>query len=127
MAKQRYEGGCHCGRVRFLVHGDLATATICNCSICTKKGFVHLIVPPADFELLAGREALTTYRFGTGIAQHHFCQTCGVHPFYVPRSDPNSIDVNVRCLAGVDVDRLELPRFDGQNWEAANAGRVPWR
>jgi len=127
MAKQRFEGSCHCGQVRFVVHGDLATAATCNCSICTKKGFVHFIVPPADFELLTGREALATYQFGTKIAKHHFCRTCGVAPFYIPRSDPNSIDVNVRCLAGVDVDRLELPCFDGQNWEAANAAKVPWR
>jgi len=127
MAKQRYAGSCHCGRVRFIVHGDLATAAVCNCSICTKKGFVHFIVPPTDFELVSGREELSTYRFGTGIAQHQFCRTCGVHPFYIPRSDPNSIDINVRCLEGVDVDGLELARFDGQNWEEANAGRVPWR
>jgi hypothetical protein len=127
LAKQRYEGSCHCGQVRFVVHGDLATAAVCNCSICTKKGFVHFIVPPADFELLAGREALATYQFGTMIAKHHFCKTCGVAPFYIPRSDPHSIDVNVRCLAGVDADRLELPCFDGQNWEAANASQVPWR
>ncbi len=127
MAKQRYEGGCHCGRVRFVVRGDLATAAICNCSICTRKGFVHFIVPPADFELISGREALATYQFGTRIAQHHFCRTCGVHPFYIPRSDPHSIDVNVRCLEGVDVDRLKVSRFDGQNWDEANAGQVPWR
>lgn len=127
MAKQRYEGGCHCGRVRFVVHGDLATAAICNCSICTRKGFVHFIVPPAEFELLSGREALATYQFGTRIAQHHFCRTCGIHPFYIPRSDPNSIDVNARCLEGVDANRLEVSRFDGQNWEEANTGKVPWR
>jgi hypothetical protein len=127
MAKQRYEGSCHCAQVRFVVHGDLATAALCNCSICTKKGFVHFIVPPADFELLAGLEALATYQFGTKIAKHHFCKICGVPPFYIPRSDPNSIDVNVRCLAGVDVERLELPCFDGQNWEQANAAKVPWR
>lgn len=127
MAKQRYDGGCHCGRVRFVVYGDLATAAVCNCSICTRKGFVHFIVPPADFELLSGREALATYQFGTRIAQHHFCRTCGVHPFYIPRSDPNSIDVNARYLEGVDVNRLEVSRFDGQNWEEANTGKVPWR
>lgn len=113
--------------VRFVVYGDLATAAVCNCSICTRKGFVHFIVPPADFELLSGREALATYQFGTRIAQHHFCRTCGVHPFYIPRSDPNSIDVNARCLEGVDVNRLEVSRFDGQNWEEANTGKVPWR
>ena len=68
-------GGCHCGRVRFRVTADLARITECNCSICTKKGFLHLIVPPEQFELLSGADALTTYRFNTGTAKHTFCLT----------------------------------------------------
>src|SRR5579871_2802305 len=113
------EGGCHCGRVRFRVTGDLAQTTVCNCSICTKKGFLHLIVPPEQFELLSGEDALTTYRFGTGAASHTFCSTCGIHGFYVPRSDPNKIDVNVNCLDGVDIEAIRPKLFDGQNWEQA--------
>jgi hypothetical protein len=114
-----YEGRCHCGRVRFRVTGDLAAVIECNCSICTKKGFLHLIVPPDRFELLGGGEELTTYRFNTGAARHSFCRHCGVHPFYVPRSDPDKIDVNVRCLEGVDPEALRPVTFDGQNWETA--------
>jgi hypothetical protein len=114
-----YEGGCHCGLVRFRVTGDLGTVIECNCSICTKKGFLHLIVPPACFELLGGREELATYRFNTGAAVHTFCRHCGVHPFYVPRSDPDKIDVNVRCLDGIDPGALRPGAFDGQNWETA--------
>src|SRR5271156_7257609 len=95
-------GGCHCGRVRFRVTAELSPVTECNCSICAKKGFLHLIVPPEALELLSGTDALTTYRFNTGVAQHTFCANCGMHPFYVPRSDPDKIDVNVRCLDGVD-------------------------
>ena len=95
--------------------------------MCSKKGFLHLIVPPESFELISGRDALTTYRFNTGVAQHTFCSTCGIHPFYVPRSDPDKIDVNVRCLDGVDVSKIEVKEFDGKNWEHAMAGRVPWR
>jgi hypothetical protein len=87
---QVYEGGCHCGRVRFRVTADLSRVTECSCSVCAKKGFLHLIVPPEKFELLRGKDALTTYQFNTGIAQHTFCATCGIHPFYVPRSDPRS-------------------------------------
>ena len=120
-------GGCHCGRVRFRVTADLSRVTDCNCSICTKKGFLHLIVPPQAFELLSGREALTTYRFNTGTAQHTFCATCGMHPFYVPRSDPDKIDVNVRCLDDVDISAIKVQPFDGRNWEHAIAERVPWR
>jgi hypothetical protein len=126
-APRAYEGGCHCGRVRFRVTASLDRVTYCNCSICSKKGFLHLIVAPQQFELLRGNDALTTYRFNTGVAQHTFCSTCGIHPFYVPRSDPDKIDVNVRCLDGVDIAALTIREFDGRNWEHAMTGRVPWR
>jgi hypothetical protein len=120
-------GACHCGRVRFRVTAELDAVTECNCSICTKKGFLHLIVPPEQFELLSGSDALTGYRFNTGTARHTFCATCGIHPFYVPRSDPDKIDVNVRCLDGVDLASLKVNYFDGRNWEQAIAKKVPWR
>jgi hypothetical protein len=126
MAKT-YTGGCHCGRVRFKVTADLAGITDCNCSICTKKGFLHLIVPPAQFELLSGEADLTTYQFNTNTAKHTFCRVCGIHPFYVPRSDPDKIDVNLRCLDDVDLPAVKVHGFDGRNWEASMQERVPWR
>jgi hypothetical protein len=112
-----HEGGCHCGAVRFRVRVRAYEAVECNCSICAKKGFLHLIVPPEDFELLAGEQALETYRFNTGIAKHRFCRRCGVHPFYTPRSHPDRVDVNVRCLDDQLADRFRIVPFDGQNWE----------
>jgi hypothetical protein len=122
---QVYEGGCHCGRVRFRARLDLDRLLECNCSICTKKGFVHLIVPPEDFELLSGKDALTTYRFNTGTAQHTFCSHCGIHAFYVPRSDPDKFSVNARCLDGIDAAQLRPKRhFDGRNWEEAQHQRI---
>jgi hypothetical protein len=121
------EGGCHCGRVRFRVSAELAGVTNCNCSICTRKGFLHLIVTRDQFELISGNDDLTTYRFNTGVAQHMFCKHCGVHPFYVPRSDPDKIDVNVRCLDDIDLTAIEIKEFDGRNWEAAIQHEVPWR
>jgi hypothetical protein len=122
-----YEGGCHCGRVRFRVTAELAGIAYCNCSVCTKKGFLHLIVPPEQFELLSGEDALSTYQFNTGTAKHTFCRHCGIHAFYVPRSDPDKIDVNVRCLDGVDLTKIEVAQFDGRNWEDAIKGPVSWR
>jgi hypothetical protein len=122
-----YEGGCHCGTVRFRVTADLDRVSECNCSMCAKKGFLHLIVAPERFELLAGADALATYEFNTRVAKHHFCRTCGIHSFYVPRSDPDKIDVNVRCLDGVDPGSLRITRFDGRHWEEAIARDVPWR
>ena len=113
------EGGCHCGSVRFRVRVENFAATDCNCSICTKKGFLHLIVPPELFELIKGAEALSTYTFNTGVAQHRFCNHCGMHPFYTPRSHPDQIDVNIRCLDGDAWRRFALTPFDGKHWEAS--------
>jgi hypothetical protein len=124
---QTYEGGCHCGRVRFRVTADLDTVTVCNCSICTKKGILHLIVPPEHFQLISGQDALTTYEFNTRTAKHTFCKTCGIHPFYVPRSDPDKIDVNARCLDGIDLAAIRPKYFDGKHWEEAIEKDVPWR
>ena len=112
-----YEGGCHCGKVRFRVVVDKQEADDCNCSICSKKGFLHLIVPPESFTLLSGAEDLTTYTFNTGVAKHTFCRHCGIHPFYRPRSHPDCFDVNVRCLDGDALSRFRLVPFDGANWE----------
>src|SRR3981081_828260 len=120
------EGGCPCARVRFRVTADLDGVTICNCSICAKKGILHLIVPPERFELLSGRDDLTTYRFNTGVAQHTFCKVCGIHPFYVPRSDPDKIDVNARCLDDIDLAAISPTPFDGKNWEGDRQARLPW-
>ena len=124
---QTYEGGCHCGRVRFRVTAELTGIADCNCSVCTKKGFLHLIVPPKQFELLSGADDLSTYQFNTGTARHSFCRHCGIHPFYVPRSDPDKIDVNVRCLDDIDLTTLKITPFDGRNWEDAIEKPVSWR
>jgi len=122
-----YEGGCHCGRVRFRVTAELTGIADCNCSVCTRKGFLHLIVPPEQFELLSGEDALSTYQFNTGTAKHTFCRHCGIHAFYVPRSDPDKIDVNVRCLDDIDLTTLTITPFDGRNWEDTIEGPVSWR
>jgi hypothetical protein len=112
-----YEGGCHCGAVRFQVVVDNHKADDCNCSICQKKGFLHLIVQREKFTLLQGEEAITTYTFNTGVAQHKFCKNCGIHSFYIPRSHPDCVDVNVRCLDGDVISNFDIVPFDGKNWE----------
>ncbi len=114
-----YRGGCHCGRVAFEIDGECDEVVECNCSICRKKAYLHWIVPGDRFRLLTPADALATYTFNTRTARHHFCPACGVAAFYVPRSDPDKIDVNARCLDGVDVTRLRVRRFDGRNWEDA--------
>lgn len=110
-------GGCHCGAVRFRALVRTWEALDCNCSMCTKKALLHLIVAEADFELVAGAEHLATYTFGTRVAKHHFCRSCGIHPFYRPRSHPDAYDVNVRCFDGDAAARFRVLPFDGRNWE----------
>ena len=113
------EGGCHCGAVRFSVQcPDAVEIEDCNCSICAKTGFLHLIAPRARFRLLLGDDMLTTYRFNTGVAEHKFCRVCGVKPFYIPRSNPDGVDVNVRALDDGHGLTLTVVAFDGRNWEA---------
>ena len=112
-----YKGGCHCGAVQFEVDApEVIECQECNCSICSKSGFLHLIVPKSRFKLLTGEADLTTYRFNTQTARHLFCRICGIKSFYVPRSNPDGIDVNVRCL-DPQPRKLVIEPFDGQNWE----------
>lgn len=82
-------------------------------------GFLHLVVPHQQFELVSGRDSLASYRFGTGAAEHLFCSRCGVKSFYQPRSHPGSWSVNANCL-DEPID-LAIERFDGRNWEEAAA------
>lgn len=118
----RITGGCHCGAVRFEADVEKTPAMLdCNCSICARTGFLHMFVPHQQFTLLQGREALTSYRFGSGQAEHLFCKNCGVKSFYQPRSHPDSWSVNYKCLdPGHDL-QPEITKFDGRNWETAKA------
>jgi len=117
-----YQGGCHCGAVRFEADaGEPIEAVECNCSICIRTGFLHLIVPKSRFRLVSGQETLTSYSFNTGVARHLFCKVCGVKSFYVPRSNPDGYSVNVRCLDGYPEMPVRLSPFDGRNWEKEGA------
>ena len=115
-------GGCHCRAVRFEAEvPEVVEILDCNCSICSMTGFRHLIVPHEDFTLLSGEGALTSYRFGTGAAEHLFCRTCGVKSFYQPRSHPEAWSVNLNALDDPGALRIRARAFDGRNWEAARA------
>ncbi len=112
-------GGCHCGAVRFEVAlPDRVVAQSCNCSNCERAGFVHIITPATRFRLTKGAEALSSYRFNTGVADHLFCSICGIKSFYRPRSNPDGWSVNARCLDDADALDIRIEAFDGRNWEA---------
>jgi len=113
-----HQGGCHCGRVRFEVQAlSIINVSECNCSICSKSGYLGMIVPKGRFTLTSGEDSLTEYTFDSGVAKHLFCKHCGVKSFYIPRSHPDGISVNVRCLDSGTVEKLNITQFDGQNWE----------
>jgi hypothetical protein len=120
-----HRGGCHCGRVQLEVDApaDLDVRE-CNCSMCRLTGYQHLIVPKSRFRLLSGSDALTTYRFNTGVAQHYFCATCGIKSFYVPRSHPDGYSVSVRALDPRTIASVTIRPFDGANWEQ-HAAEIP--
>lgn len=113
-----HEGGCHCGAVKYEVDApETLVVQECNCSICSKCGYLHLIVPASRFRLLQGHQILRTYTFGTHRAQHLFCRSCGIKSFYIPRSNPDGYSVNVRCLDPFNIQDIVIEKFDGQNWE----------
>ena len=113
-----HKGGCHCGRVRFeIVAPARVSVTDCNCSICSKSGYLHLIVPKSRFRLVSGSEALTEYKFNTGTARHLFCSVCGIKSFYVPRSHPDGYSVNARCLDEGTLEGMTIVSSDGKSWE----------
>ena len=103
-----HKGSCHCGAIKYEVEAseDLEISE-CNCSICSKSGYLHLIVPRSKFHLLFGADSLETYTFDTHEAKHYFCKICGIKSYYLPRSHPEGISVNVRCL-----DELTIKSID---------------
>jgi hypothetical protein len=117
-----HTGGCHCGRVRFEVTAPARLqVSDCNCSICSKSGYLHLIVPKSRFKIVSGEDWLTTYEFNTRTAKHLFCSVCGIKSFYVPRSYPEGYSVNARCLDEGSVEEMKVVQTDGKNWEKTHA------
>ena len=111
-----YEGACHCGALQFRLNTRPPSALLrCNCSICELEDFLHWIMPLSHFEWISGEA--NTYRFGSGVARHTFCPTCGVKPFYFPRSNPDGVSINARCVPGLNWRALPVDEFDGQHWE----------
>lgn len=114
----RHSGGCHCGRVRFeVIAPSRLSVSECNCSICSKSAYLHLIVPKSRFRLLQGEEFLKAYTFNTGVAKHLFCSVCGIKSFYIPRSHPDGYSVNARCLDEGTVEAMMIEQINGREWE----------
>jgi hypothetical protein len=122
IGKTSHKGGCHCGAVSFEVMAPQNIEILdCNCSICHKTGYQHLIVPAEDFKLLTAESHLSLYLFGTHTAKHMFCSHCGIKSHYIPRSHPDGYSVNFRCLNAEEFKSVKLTPFDGKNWEDSAA------
>ena len=112
-----YKGSCHCGKIAFEVEGEIKAALACNCSICSRKGSLLWFVPRAQFQLLTSEQDLATYTFNKHVIKHHFCTTCGMHPFAEsvdPKGNPTAA-INIRCLEGIDLDSVPVKQFDGRS------------
>lgn len=113
-----HKGQCHCGTVTYEVEApEELEVTECNCSICSKSGYLHLIVPKSKFHLISGKDNLETYTFDTQEAKHLFCKTCGIKSFYIPRSHPDGVSVNMRCIDDSTIKSFSIEYFDGKNWD----------
>ena len=109
-------GRCHCGAVRFeaTLSDGFRSIRRCTCSFCRMRGAVVVMAKMGGIRILEGEEALTTYRFHTGTAQHFFCSRCGIYTHHQRRSDTSQFGVNVACLEGVSpFDFAEVPVTDG--------------
>lgn len=114
---KKYPGSCHCGKVQFEVTTDLARVLSCNCSICSRAGYLLTFVPAEQFALLSGEGAQRDYQFARKNIHHQFCETCGIHAYGqgTARDGKPMFAVNVRCLDGVDIDHLTIQKFDGKS------------
>lgn len=126
----KHHGSCHCGAVQFDVVGDLAAATRCNCSICTKTMWTGLMGKPAQFTLVRGEDALGSYAWGHKVSTRFFCKHCGVVCFgkgHLAELGGDFVSVNVNALDGVDPHSIPLRHWDGRhdNWGASPRDR-PW-
>jgi hypothetical protein len=112
-----YKGGCHCGKIAYEVEGDIEQVMECNCSICSKRGYLLWFVPREQLRMDTPEANLASYRFGSGEINHHFCSHCGSAPFGMgaDKSGAVTVAVNVRCLEGIEPSSLKVVPFDGRS------------
>jgi hypothetical protein len=112
-----YKGSCHCGRISYEVEGDFSTVVECNCSICSKRGYLLGFIPRQKLKLLTPESNLSTYTFNTHKVKHRFCSVCGCSPFGEGADKTGAVQaaVNVRCLDDFDLSNVKRMPFDGRS------------
>lgn len=113
-----HHGSCHCGAVSYETQGEFGKVMECDCSHCSRKGFLLSFIPTEDFKLLSGEDNLTEYRFNKKQIQHLFCKTCGVESFAYGQNKEGkkTAMINARCLEDVDPSTLEVTKFEGKKY-----------
>ena len=114
----KHLGSCHCKQIKFEVIGKNNIQVLdCSCSICSILNYKHYVVDKSQFKLLKGKKYLSTYTFNTKVAKHMFCKICGIKSFYIPRSHPDSISINLNCINSKTINKVKIIKFDGKHWK----------
>lgn len=112
----KYQGSCHCGRVKFEAEGEIASALACNCSMCRRRGSLLWFLPPGAINMLTPEDDAATYLFNKHVIKHRFCSTCGIHTYGEGKSPKGDavVAVNIRCLEDVDLQAIPVSHYDGR-------------
>lgn len=112
-----HAGSCHCGRVAFEVDGNFGGAMVCNCSYCRRAGHMLAFTTPEHFRLKTPQKDVSVYLFNKQAINHYFCANCGIstHGGGVAPDGKQMVAVNLRCVPDIDLDALEIQKFDGAN------------
>ena len=105
--KTPLKGSCHCGVIKFKINTNLRDLRRCNCSICSRKGFVMGSAPIELLTIVSGKKFLSTYKWNTNIAEHYFCKICGINTHHKRRSNPNEYGFNIACIEGFEMSWIE--------------------
>ena len=113
----KHLGSCHCGRIKFEVEADIASVTVCNCSICQRKAALMWFVPRSAVHLLTPEADVAVYEFNRHAIHHRFCPRCGIHT-HGEVTTPDGVAmtaVNARCVEGIQLDAIPVKHFDGRS------------
>jgi hypothetical protein len=111
-----HKGSCHCGRIQFEVKGQFESVMECNCSHCSRKGYLLWFVPRIDFRLVSPPEVMATYTFNKHVIKHHFCPNCGCATFgFGVAKGTEMAAINVRCLEDVGLADIKRVPVDGRS------------
>jgi len=94
-------GSCHCGRVRFEIHGPIYGFKHCHCRTCRKiHGTVYgssALTDAEGFRLTQGESDIERYESSPG-KRRCFCKHCGSHVFAYYENDLSFVVLRLGTL-----------------------------